>query len=167
MAFKEVNINNLSINPFKLIGKDWMLITAKKGEEVNTMTASWGGLGVMWNKNVAYIVLRPQRYTKEFVDNSENFSLTFFDETYKKQLAYLGSVSGREENKIEKSGLTLCDIDGVPGFNEAKLTIVCKKLLKSEFLPENFFDEQIKNDNYPNKDYHTLYIGEIIDVYSK
>jgi len=167
MEFKKIKPEEISKTPFELIGKDWMLITAKKGEEVNTMTASWGGLGVMWNKNVAYIVLRPQRYTKEFVDNSENFSLTFFDETYKKQLAYLGSVSGREENKIEKSGLTLCDIDGVPGFNEAKLTIVCKKLLKSEFLPENFFDEQIKNDNYPNKDYHTLYIGEIVDVYSK
>lgn len=167
MEFKKISSEQINKTPFELIGKDWMLITAKKGESVNTMTASWGGLGVMWNKNVVYIVLRPQRYTKEFIDNSENFSLAFFDEIYKKQLAYLGSVSGRDENKIEKSGLTLCDFGGVPGFNEAKLIIVCKKLLKSEFLPENFYDEQIKNDNYPNKDYHTLYIGEIINIYSK
>jgi len=167
MNLKKIKPEEISKTPFELIGKDWMLITAKKGEQVNTMTASWGGLGVMWNKNVVYIVLRPQRYTKEFIDNSATFSLTFFDEVYKKQLAYLGSVSGRDENKIEKSGLTLCDIDDVPSFDEAKLTVVCKKLLKSEFLPENFFDDKLREENYPNKDYHTLYIAEIMDVYVK
>lgn len=165
MNLIKIRPSEINKTSFELIGKDWMLITAKKGEKVNTMTASWGGFGVMWNKDVAYIVLRPQRYTKEFIDNSETFSLTFFDETYKKQLGYLGSVSGREENKIEKSGLTLCDINGMPTFNEAKLIINCRKLLKNEFLPENFYDKELMETNYPNKDYHTLYIGEIIEVY--
>ena len=83
MNLIKINPEQIGKTPFELIGKDWMLITAQNGEKTNTMTASWGGFGVMWNKNVAYIVLRPQRYTKEFIDNSETFSLTFFDEKYK------------------------------------------------------------------------------------
>ena len=76
---------------FRLIGKEWMLVTAKNQEgKVNTMTASWGGLGVMWGKNVAVTVLRPQRYTKEFIDQSESFTLSFYDDTFKKDLSYLG-----------------------------------------------------------------------------
>ena len=86
---KEININELQFNPFTKIGKDWMLVTSTDGEKTNSMTASWGGLGVLWDKNVAFIVLRPQRYTKEFVDNNEKFSLCFFDENYKKVLSYL------------------------------------------------------------------------------
>ena len=89
---------------FRLIGKEWMLVTAKNQEgKVNTMTASWGGFGVMWGKNVAVTVLRPQRYTKEFIDQSESFTLSFYDDTFKKDLSYLGSVSGRDEDKIAKT----------------------------------------------------------------
>ena len=99
---------------FRLIGKEWMLVTAKNQEgKVNTMTASWGGLGVMWGKNVAVTVLRPQRYTKEFIDQSESFTLSFYDDTFKKDLSYLGSVSGRDEDKIAKTMMGIietCDV---------------------------------------------------------
>ena len=114
---------------FRLIGKEWMLVTAKNQEgKVNTMTASWGGFGVMWGKNVAVTVLRPQRYTKEFIDQSESFTLSFYDDTFKKDLSYLGSVSGRDEDKIAKTRLTPTDANGIPFFEEAKIVLICKKL---------------------------------------
>ena len=108
--FKEISAEEISESPFKMIGKDWMLVAAEKEGKINAMTASWGGLGVMWNKNVAYVFLRPQRYTKEFVDSSEAFSLTFYDESSRKKLQYLGSVTGRLEDKMAKAGLTLCPV---------------------------------------------------------
>lgn len=165
--FIEINPDELDKSPFKLIGKDWMLITAKKNDKVNTMTASWGGLGVMWGKDVAYIVVRPQRYTKEFIDNAENFSLTFFDDSFKKQLSYLGSVSGKNEDKISKSNLTIIDLNRTPYFEEGKMSIICKKLYAQEFKPECFIDTNLDEKWYPSKDYHTLYIAEIEKILIK
>jgi flavin reductase (DIM6/NTAB) family NADH-FMN oxidoreductase RutF len=159
--FKEIKPEQLEQSPFKLIGKDWMLVTAKKDGKINTMTASWGGLGIMWGKNVAYIVLRPQRYTKEFVDNADTFSLTFYDNGYKKQLGYLGSVSGRDEDKIAKSNLTVLDTEDTPYFEEADIVMICKKLHAQVINPECFIDSEIDEKWYPDKDYHTLYIAEI------
>lgn len=114
-AFETVKIDAFMENPFTLIGKQWMLITAEKDGKVNTMTASWGGLGEIWEQSAAYIVVRPQRYTKEFLDAADTFSLTFFEESYRKTLSYLGTVSGREEDKIAKPGLTIAH-SGVPLF---------------------------------------------------
>ena len=115
-TFENIPVESLEINPFERIGKNWMLITAKKGDQVNTMTASWGGLGTMWNKNVAFIVVRPQRYTKEFIDASSTFSLSFFDKKYVKELAYCGKFSGRDENKIEKCNFTVGEEKNTPYF---------------------------------------------------
>lgn len=165
--FVAVKPEELNKNPFQLIGSDWMLITAEKDNKVNTMTASWGGLGVMWGKNVAYVVIRPQRYTKEFVDNSETFSLTFFDDSFKKQLSYLGSVSGRNEDKISKANLTIEHIGSTPYFKEGNLTIVCKKLYAQELKGECFLANESDSKWYAEKDYHTLYIAEIEKVLIK
>lgn len=167
MKFKEINTDEFSFSPFKVIGKDWMLITAQKDNKVNTMTASWGGLGVMWGKNVAYIAIRPQRYTKEFVDYASNLSLSFFDNNFKKQLSYLGSVSGRNEDKISKSELTLNYEDAAPYFEEANKVLICKKLFAQEFKPESFIEQDIRSKFYPEYDYHTLYIAEITKVLIK
>lgn len=165
--FKEIKPEELDKSPFQLIGKEWMLITAKKDNKVNTMTASWGGFGVLWNKNVAFVFIRPQRYTKEFVDNSDGFSLTFFDKDYKKQMAYLGDVSGRDEDKISKSNLTVEYLDDIPYFGEANIAIICKKLYAQEIKPEYFISKEIDRATYPNKDYHTMYVGEIKKVIVK
>lgn len=165
--FIEITPNDIEKNTFTMIGNEYMLITAKKDDKINTMTAAWGGLGVMWNKNVAYIVVRPQRYTKEFVDFADSFSLSFFNGEIKDKLAYLGTVSGRDEDKITKSGLTAIFEDNIPYFEEAKLVLFCKKLFISEFKEDNFIDKEIMNKNYPNKDFHTLYIGEIKKVLKK
>jgi len=159
--FKEISPEVLRKNPFHLIGKEWMLITAGDEENVNTMTASWGGLGVMYGKNVAFIVIRPQRYTKEFIDREETFSLSFFDKTHRNTLDYLGSVSGRTENKIDKSGLTVVRTSDTPYFNEASHVLICKKMFMQTLDGGSLLDNNLENTWYPNKDYHILYIAEI------
>ncbi|MGI6120284.1 MAG: flavin reductase [Desulfosporosinus sp.] len=165
--FKEIKPELLQQSTFKLIGKDWMLITAEKDGKVNTMTANWGGLGFMWAKNVAYIVIRPQRYTKEFVDNSDTFSLTFFDDSFRKTLNYLGTKSGRDEDKIKNSNLTLLYTDDIPFFEEANIAIFCKKLYAQEFKSECFIAQELNEKWYPHLDYHTLYIAEITKILVK
>lgn len=165
--FIEITPESLEKSPFQLIGKEWMLVTAEKDNKVNTMTASWGGLGVMWGKNVAYVVIRPQRYTKEFIDASDTFSLSFFAPEFKKQLGYLGKVSGRDEDKITVSGLTVAHNSETPYFEEASLVLICKKLYKQPLNPECFIAKELDEKWYPNKDYHELYIVEVEKVMVK
>lgn len=154
-----------SFNPFKEVGSEWMAVTTECEGKINTMTASWGGFGIMWNKNVAFIVLRPQRYTKELLDQSETYSLSFLDhKQYAKTFGYIGTVSGHDEDKIAKSGLTILHEKQVPFIEEAHTSILCKKLSKHLLPPEGFLDATIDSAWYPNKDYHTLYIGEIVDI---
>ena len=162
--FIEIAPDDFLVSPFRLIGREWMLIAAEKDGRVNAMTASWGGLGVMWGKNVAYIVIRPQRFTKEFVDASGSFSLNFFDASFHKSLGYFGSVSGRDEDKIAKTGLSVASSGGAPYFGEAATVIICRKLFAQPYLPEGFIDRECDTTWYPEKDYHTLYIGEVTKI---
>lgn len=162
--FHEISTKELAGNTFKLIGNDWMLITAQKDDQVNTMTASWGGLGVMWGKDVAFIVIRPQRYTKEFVDAAEGFSLSLFDDKDKSILAYCGKVSGRNENKIERTGLITEHHNDVPYFNQAKTVLICKKLYQQPMAQAGFTQPELFEHWYQNNDVHTLYIAEITAV---
>lgn len=156
-------IDNFS-NAFDKIGKQWMLITASDGEKVNAMTASWGGLGVIWGKKVAYIFVRESRYTKEFIDKSDTLSLAFFTEDKKPMLGYMGKVSGRDEDKIAKAGLNVYMKDGIPVFKEAESTLLCKKLYAGAISPSDFVDDSIDTTWYADKDYHTMYIVEILEV---
>lgn len=159
-----VSLDSLSFNPFTKIGKEWMLITSGNESEANTMTASWGGMGVMWGKNVVYIVVRNTRYTKEFIDKSETFSLTFLSEEYRSALNYLGTVSGRNENKIEKSGLHLAYENRVPYLAEGTFVLTCKKMSATPITPEHFLDDTLEETWYKDGNLHTLYIGEITNV---
>ena len=163
--FNEVLPENINDNIFSLIGKEWMLVAASDRKKANAMTASWGGAGVLWNKNVVYVFIRPQRYTKEFIDSTDVFTLSFFDESYREMLGYFGRVSGRDENKIEKSGLNLTlGEKGEPIFDEARMTFVCKKLYAAPMIPEGFIDKELIEKNYPSSDYHMVYVGEILKV---
>lgn len=162
--FKEIMPEVLRKNPFQLIGKEWMLITAGNETKANTMTASWGGLGVMYGKNVVFVMVRPQRYTREFLDQEDTFSLTFFEKTHRKALNYLGSVSGRNEDKIGKSGLTLDYIDGTPFFTEGNNVIICKKLSVQQLSGDAMIDEKTNKTWYVNQDYHYMYIAEVVKV---
>lgn len=166
MDFKEINLLEISANPFQMIGKDWMLITAGDESGFNTMTASWGGFGVMWNKNVVTVVVRPQRFTLEFLEKNEFFTLSFFDGENKKALAYCGAHSGRDVDKAKETGLTPCFIDGTTTFEQAKLTFVCKKLYSQQLDAKLFIDEKLL-ENYPNNDYHIAFTAEIVKSYVK
>lgn len=161
---KDISYEKFDENAFKLIGEDWLLLSARKGEKVNTMTASWGGVGIMWNKKVAFIFVRPQRYTKEFIDFSDKLSISVLPETFKKELGYLGKVSGRDEDKIKNCNLTVLNHNDVPYFNEARLVLICKKLYKQDLKEECFIDNSFLEDLYKNKDYHTMYVVEIENI---
>ena len=159
--WKHIKPEELTNNPFEMIGKDWMLVTAGNKEQCNTMTASWGGLGIMWGKQVAFVFVRPQRYTKEFIDKEERFTLTFFSKEYKKELGYLGKVSGRDENKIEKANLTVSYENEVPYFEEANIVLVCKKLYHQYLEEQCFIGTENVEKWYPDKDFHMMYVVEI------
>ena len=168
MAFKEIAIEDLQLNPFQKISRQWMLITAGDELESNTMTASWGGLGIMWGKNVATAYIRSQRYTKEFVDNSDMFTLSFLPEEKREALNICGRVSGRDvEDKWAEAGLHPYYVDGTTAVEEAEMVLVCKKLYAQEMYPECFIETECDTKWYPQADYHTMYIAEIVKVLVK
>lgn len=167
MSFKEISPEELVLNPFTKIGKDWLLITAGDSAKANTMTASWGAMGVMWGKNAVTVYIRPQRYTKEFVDNNECFTISVLGNEYRKVLGYCGSASGRGIDKIKEAGLTAWVTDGTVGIGEAELVMVCRKMYEDTIKPECFDDKEQDGRWYPEKDYHTMYIAEVMKVYVK
>lgn len=158
-------------NVFRLIGKDWMLITAAgKGQDgndtVNTMTASWGGMGVLWNKPVAFCFIRPQRYTFTLTEQSERFSLSFLPEAYRGALRLCGSKSGRDTDKFAAAGLTSAFADGVPYVGEARLVLICRKLYTDVLKKDHFLDATLLS-NYKDDDFHHVYAMEIESAYIK
>lgn len=163
---KEINIMELNFNPFKRINNDWCLITAGDEKSFNTMTASWGGVGILWSKPVATCYIRPQRYTKEFVDKSQYFTMSFFPDGYRKALSFCGTYSGRDHDKPAETGLTPVFTDGAVTFGEANLVLVCRKLYAQEMTEDSFTDKNVLTSNYPSKDLHTIYIGEIVKAYT-
>ena len=165
--FEKIDPKALDQNVFSLIGDQWMLITAGTKDQCNTMTASWGGLGVLWGKPVAMVYIRPQRYTLEFVEREDTFTLCFFGEEYRKALALCGSKSGRDMDKVKECGFTVATAEGAPYFEEADLVLVCKKAYWQDMDPTHFLDGEIDSKWYPEKDYHRIFIGEILEVLRK
>ena len=164
--FTHVSPFDVNDNLFKLIGKDWMLITASDKEtgEVNTMTASWGTAGILWNKPVGVCFIRPRRHTFGLVETSDFVSFSFFDEDYRKALQYCGANSGRDVDKFAKTGLTPAYTeDGVPYVKEARLVLICRKLYADDLKNECFIDPSLLS-HYKDNDYHRYYICEITDV---
>lgn len=156
-------------NPFKLIGSDWGLVTAGSAERFNTMTVSWGGVGILWNKPVAFTFIRPQRYTFEFLEEGAFFTLSFFDEQYRRALSLCGTKSGRNVDKVAETGLTPAFTeDGVPFFEEARLVLVCKKQYAQFLNEESVLDSALlKHYEGEGDGYHKLYISEIVEVLSR
>jgi len=164
---RNIDPKQIAKNPFSLIGDQWMLITAGDGENCNTMTASWGGVGVLWQAPVATCYIRPQRYTKKFMDEQDYFTLTFFGEEYREALKLCGTKSGRDVDKVKECGFTVKTAEcGAPYFEQAELVIVCRKRYVQDFDP-NAIPDDVKEKQYPNEDYHTMYIGEIVEVLGK
>ena len=166
--FKEINPAEISDNVIKLIGSDWMLITAGDHVRQNCMTASWGGIGVMWNHPVAVAVIRPQRFTYEFTEREDKLTLSFLGEEYRKALTYCGTHSGRDEDKIANAGLSVAFTESdTPAIAQARLVLECKKLYVSDIKAENFLDQTIIERWYPEKDFHRAYVLQILKAYIK
>ena len=163
-TFQPYPIDMLDINPFTKLSKEWALVTAGDKEKSNTMTVSWGGTGVLWGKNVVFIFIRESRYTKDFIDNGEFFSLSFLSEKYRDALKYCGAHSGRGEDKWSKAGLTPAIRHGIPYPDEANLVFLCRKMAAVPIEEASFTDKAIMHQWYGDHDMHTMYVGEIIEV---
>ena len=162
-TFTHLSPQELGDNIFQLIGQDWMLITAGTPEACNTMTASWGAAGILWNKPIAIAYVRPTRYTYEFMEEQTHFSLSVLPDTYREALRVCGTKSGREMDKFAQTGLSVLDVDGVPAVEQSRLILICRKLYVQDIRPENFVDPTL-DSHYSANDYHRQYIGEIVDV---
>lgn len=166
-TFQPMPIDLIDMNPFTKFGKEWALITAGTKNDANAMTISWGGVGVLWGKNVVFIFVRDSRYTKELLDKSDFFSLTFFSETYRDALNYCGNHSGRDGNKLENAGLTLATRHSIPYIDEGNFVLLCSKMSATRITEDSFIASDIKDKWYPDGDMHTMYVAEIIDVMAR
>jgi len=167
-SYQQKTVKDLIYSVPDLIGNGWMLITAGTAEDFNTMTASWGQIGQLWGKNVATVYIRPQRYTHDFVEREEVFTLSFFGEQYRKALNICGTKSGRDCDKVSEAGLTpVVTPSNSVAFEQAYLILECRKLYAQDLTPEGFTDKALCAQIYPQQDYHTMYVGEIIGVYMK
>jgi len=168
MTYKDlhkIEPQDINQNPFTLIDDDWFLLTAGTLDAFNTMTASWGGMGILWNKPVVFCFVRPHRYTYKFMESNEFFTMSFFDESYRAAMNLCGKVSGRQTDKMKATGLK--PIESPKGsifYEQSKLMLECRKLYFSDIIPENFLVQGI-HANYPKKDYHRMYIGEIMSCF--
>ena len=164
---KEINIREIKENVIKMISDDWALLTAGDKQAYNTMTVSWGGIGELWGKDVAFIFVRPQRYTKEFIDKEGKMTLSFFGGEKKKEMALCGKMSGRDFDKFKETDLSPAFADDTVYINDAKIVLFLKTLAVTEMTPDSFVDTSIDSSCYPNHDYHTVYIAEIVKVLEK
>ena len=166
--FRSILPAELSGNAIQRISKQWALASAQKPDgAVNTMTISWGGVGVMWGKNVVFVFVRDSRYTKELIDNGEFFSLSFLSEDYRPALNYCGSHSGREGDKFAGAGLTPAFRHRIPFVDEGNLILLCKKMSATRITEDSFLLPELADKWYKDKDMHTMYIAEVIDILAR
>ncbi len=157
---------DLNVNAFSVFDRQWALVTAGQEGDFNTMTISWGGLGTLWGKPVATVYVKPVRYTHEFLDRYDKFTVSFFPETYKKALALLGSRSGRDGDKVAAAGLTPAYLDGAVTFREAERTLVCRKIYRQD-LDLAAVPAEEAAAYYAAEAPHTMYIGQVLEVLEK
>ncbi len=166
-GYRQIDPESIPGNFIKMVSKDWMLITAGNKEKFNMMTASWGGIGVLYNKPVAICFINPARYTYQVIENSDTYTLTFYTEAYRDALKYCGSKSGRDEDKVKGSGLTPVETtNGAMAFGQAWMIIECKKLV-SQSISLDAIDNKEEQSKRAAQPMHKMYIGEILNVWVK
>lgn len=165
MEFKKILTTELD-GVFDAVGKKHFLLGAGTAADHNMMTCSWGGLGVLWNKDVSFVFVRPSRHTFGYIENELKYSICFFDEEYRDALNFCGSHSGRDCDKAREAELTPVDLDGTVAFAEARTVLICEKVYFGDITPEQFLEYNVRKF-YPEGDYHRMYIGEIKAVYTK
>lgn len=166
MSFKEISIKEWNINPVTTFADGWAVLTAGDKDNFNGMTVSWGATGELWGKPCAFVFVRPQRYTHDFCEKSDYFTLSFFGGKNREELTFFGRKSGRDYDKFKETGLTAGTDGNFVFCEEAETVLLCKKSAKTILQPDNFFDASI-NDCYKENDYHDVYIGEIVKILKK
>ena len=161
---KEINIKELDFNPVKQFDDNWALLTSGSTDDYNTMTVSWGALGELWNRDVAICFVRPERYTFEFMEKNEYFTLSYFSGNYKKELGFCGSRSGRDFDKAKETGLEPITVENSTSFEQADVILLCRKIAFQDMKPDGFVDESIA-DNYRSDGLHRTYVGEIVKAF--
>lgn len=163
--FKEIKASDIKENICDLLKNNWGLVTAGNSDKFNTMTVSWGSMGELWGKDSVTVYIRPQRYTEEFMNSNDHFTLSFYPLDKKQAIhGICGSKSGRDVDKVKECNLTPNFDENAPYSEEAQLVLVCKKMAKSKFDPKDFTDASIDGRWYPEKDYHYIYFAEIEKV---
>lgn len=158
-----MNLESFNFKPFYTLDKEWALLSVGNKEKFNMMTVSWGGFGTIWGRPVVSVYVRKSRYTYEFMEENDYFTLSFYDEKYKKDLGILGSKSGRGINKKDLVSLNEEEVGNSISFKEANLTLVCKKIYYDDLKQENMKPE-IQEQFYKKDEIHRMYIGEVIDI---
>ena len=156
-------MEELKLNVFDQFDKKWALLTAGTPDSFNTMTISWGGFGTLWSKPVTTVYVKPVRYTYEFMEKNEYFTVSFFPEEYKKDLALLGSKSGRDGDKLALTSLTPVELEHGIGFREAELTVICRKIYRQD-LDGGQIPAEAAERYYQTEPVHRMYIGEVLAI---
>lgn len=156
-------MKSFSPDILNVFDKQKAVLTAGTGDDFNSMLIGWGALGTLWARPAATVYVRESRYTKEFMDKQDTFTISFFDKKYMRDEMVLGTKSGRDGDKIAETSLTPVEIDGGVTFKEAETTLVCRKMYAQE-MDLSAMPEEVQKHDYPEGDIHTVYIGEVIDV---
>lgn len=167
MKLEKISPEKLSGNPFQMIGDDWFLLSAGTKEKFNTMTAGWGYMGVLWGRPGVVVLVRPSRYTYEFLNDNEYFTLSFFGQKYRRELAFCGAKSGRDVDKIAETGFTPVFSEcGAPYFEEAETVLVCRRRFERE-LTEADVPEEDRKRFFSDNCYHRIYFAEITEAFER
>lgn len=161
---KTITTDDLKLSPFSGISQGWYLVCAGDEKKNNFMTAAWGFLGHMWRKDCVIVGVRPQRYTYEFMEKYDTFSVCLMDGEYKEDMAFCGSKSGRDYNKAAETGFTVEFRDGTPYVPQAKYVLICRKRYADSIKEENFTTDGFGEMFYPDGDFHKLFFGEITEA---
>jgi flavin reductase (DIM6/NTAB) family NADH-FMN oxidoreductase RutF len=167
MTLSPIPVDKFTVSPHHLWDKQSLILTAGDfaAGRFNAMTVGWGSFGTMWNRPIAMVVVRPQRYTYEFIEKYDTFTLCAFPPEHQTAVDLIGTTSGRYINKIAEAGLTpvAASLVAAPIFAEAELAVECRKIFRTVFEPSQFVDPAI-DQNYLKGDYHRVYFGEILAV---
>ena len=161
MSFHKTDLNSVAFSPFKAIGDNWAILTGCSAAGFNSMTVSWGAAGVLWGKPCVFVFVRPSRYTYDFMEQGNRFSLSLLPEGMHQKVAVFGSKSGRDCDKYALSGAALGEEDGVKFCAEAETVFLCKKIGAADLTPQWFLDKGVDPAFYGGKDFHRMYIGEV------
>lgn len=167
MSFEKIDINKFRIAPVKEIGENWGILTGQSDDGFNSMTVSWGAAGVLWSKPCVFVFVRPGRYTYKFMEDGDMFSLALMPENMHAAMSVFGSKSGRDCDKYKESGFTVLEECGMKFPEQAETVFICKKISAGDISPDWFVDDGIDSENYPKKDYHRMYVGEIKEILKK